>query len=334
MSSNETKKLAICDSDRTYLGLIQAYLYRKNPLDFEILTFSSVKSAIDASFDFEYEIFLVSEGIYSEDVKKVNARKTFILKEDGIKLINEYEMVSKYQSMESLVSEILEKYASDESCGSNIKCGRNRTKIVTFYSPEHHAAQSMTSIAAAQLLADKGSHVLYINLHGFSGFEELLNLNFDADITDFMYFVLKYSDKILYKLEGMKRNIRGVDYLPPALDFEDLVGIEARDWEKVLDLVAFGGDYTHIVVDLSENCQGFYEILDKSDKIYVLYNDNSLYGQASMRHFERLLEAKERDRIIKKLTPYTVPYEVTMNAQPPQNLAACEVGAYMRGVIE
>jgi hypothetical protein len=61
MKPNETKKLAICDSDRTYLGLIQAYLYRKNPLDFEILTFSSVKSAMDTSFDCEYEIFLVSE---------------------------------------------------------------------------------------------------------------------------------------------------------------------------------------------------------------------------------------------------------------------------------
>jgi hypothetical protein len=302
-------------------------------MDFEILTFNTVKSAVEASRDNEFEIFLVGEHTYDECVKNVNARKIFVLQEDGASQIKEYELVSKYQSMENLVSEILEKYAVDESCGSNIKCGKNKTSLITFYSPEHHTAQSMTALAASQILAEKGYNVLYLNLQGFSGFEELLNLSYDADITDFMYFVLKHSEKLLYKLEGMKRNIRGVDYLPPALDFSDLVEIRAEDWERALDLVMYSGDYTHIVVDLSENCQGFYEILDRSDAVYVLYNDASIYGRAALGHFRNLLEAKERNKIIDKLITYSIPCEVAMQGASPQNLASSEIGAYMRGVI-
>lgn len=334
MRPSENKKLAICDSDKTYLGLIQAYLNRKNPMDFEILTFNTVKAAIDVSEENDFEIFLVGEHTYDECVRNVNARKIFILHEDGASLIKDYEMVSKYQSMESLVSEILEKYAADEKCGSNIKCGKNRTRLITFYSPEHHTAQGMTALAASQILAEKGYNVLYLNLQGFSGFEELLNMNYDADITDFMYFVIKHSEKLLYKLEGMKRNIKGVDYLPPALDFTDLTAINADDWEKALDLVIYSGDYTHIVVDLSENCQGFYEVLDRSDTVYVLYNNYSIYGRASLGHFRHLLGAKDRNNIVDKMITYSIPYEVAMHGVSPQNLASSEIGAYMRGVIE
>jgi hypothetical protein len=333
LKSKEIKQLAICDSDTTYLALIQAYLSRKNLMDFEIRTFGTVKSAIEKSMENGFEILLIGEKTYEDDVKNIRAKKIFILQEDGESAVTEYEMVAKYQSMGNLVANVLEKYASDEKCESNIKCGRNKTSLITFYSPQHHPAQSMSALAMAQLLADKGEKVLYLNLHGFSGFEELINISYDADITDFMYFVLKHSEKLLYKLESMKRSIRGVDYLPPALDFSDLVNIKPEEWKKAIDLVLYSGDYTHIIVDLSENCQGFYEILDKSDKVYILYNDNSMYGQASLGHFMRLLRAKEWNGILDKVTTFSVPYETAMRDISPESLALSEIGVYMRGVI-
>jgi hypothetical protein len=333
LKSKEKKQLAICDRDVTYLELIQAYLNRKNLMDFEIHTFSTVEGAVDESWENGFEIFLIGEKTYNEEVKNIKAKKIFILKEDETSGVSEYEMVAKYQSMGNLVADILEKYASDEKCESNIKCGKNRTSLITFYSPEHHGAQSMSALAMAQLLADKGNKVLYLNLHGFSGFEELMGISYDADITDFMYFVLKHSEKLLYKLEGMKRSIRGVDYLPPALDFADLVNIKADEWKKALDLVLYSGDYTHIIVDLSENCQGFYEILDRSDNVYILYNDNSTYSQATLNHFKRMLQAKEWDKIIDKMITYSIPYEAIIRCTNPESLLLSEIGAYMRGVI-
>jgi hypothetical protein len=310
--------------------MISAYLNRKKLIDFEILTFDTIKAAADKSHDNIFEILLIGEKTYSDNKDLtpdlIKAKKILILQEDGISHATDYEMIPKYQSMETLVAQILEKYATDEKCKSNIKCGKNPTRLITFYSPEHHGAQSLCALSYSQLLAEKGNKVLYLNLHGFSGFEEIMNITYEADITDFMYFVLRHSEKLLYKLEGMKRNINGVDYLPPALDFSDLVGIKPEEWCKALDLVLYSGDYTDIVLDIDESCQGFYDILDRSDKVYALYNDASMYGKATFSHFKRLLELKEKTHILEKMTAFSISYEVI-------NLSATEIGAYMRGVM-
>jgi hypothetical protein len=182
-------------------------------------------------------------------------------------------------------------------------------------------------------LADRGDKVLYLNLHGFSGFEDIMNISYEADITDFMYFVLKHSEKLLYKLEGMKRNIRGVDYIPPALDFADLVSIKPEEWAKALDLVMYSGDYTDIVIDIDESCQGFYNILDRSDRVYALYNEASMYGRATFSHFKRLLEGKEKTNILDKMTAVSIPYEAIGSSLQLGNLSASAIGAYMRGVM-
>jgi hypothetical protein len=327
-------RLAICDSDTKYLENIQSYLIKINPMDFEILTFDSIANAIEQSNIREFEIFLVGESIYEETVKAVNAKKILILKENNFLQIKEYDWVVKYQSVNKLLGQVLDKYASDEACTSQIKCGKNDTSLITFYSPEHHGAQSLSALTAAQLLSEMGKNVLYLNLHSFSGFEELMNTTYDSDITDFMYFVLKRSEKLLYKLEGMKRNIRGVDYLPPAMDFQALASIKPEEWKQAFDLVMYSCEYTHIVIDISENCQGFYEILDRSQKTYILYNDNSKYGQASFNHFNNTLTIKQWNRVLDKITTFSLPYEIVSCNIELNNLVASDIGTYMKGVIE
>jgi hypothetical protein len=148
-----------------------------------------------------------------------------------------------------------------------------------------------------------------------------------------MYFVLKRSDKLLYKLESMKRNLRGVDYLPPAMDYHALANIKPEEWRQAFDLVMYSCEYTHIVVDISENCQGFYEILDRSQKAYILYNNNSKYAQASFNHFSQILTAKEWGRILERITTFSLPYEIVSRNLELNNLVNSDIGTYMKGVI-
>jgi hypothetical protein len=333
MKPTVSRHLAICDTDTSYLELMQGYLKRKNPMGFEIITFSTTVNAVTASQSDEIDILLIGEKTFDDNVKNINAKKIFILQEDGLSGIKGYDMVAKYQSAEKLIGTVLEQYALDEKCDSIVKCGKNNTTVIAFYSPEHHAAQSITALATAQLISDKGGKVLYLNLHGFSGFEELMNISYESDITDFMYFVLKHSEKLLYKLEGIKRTVHKVDYLPPALDYKDLAQIKAEDWRRALDLIIYSGDYTHIVVDLSEDCQGFYEILEMSGSIYILSNDNSTFSHAAKAHFKRLLHAKEREDILGKIIELSLPYTVMDGHLQLENLQSSTVGAYMGGIV-
>lgn len=327
------RQLAICDSDSGYLRMLQAYLQKKNPADFEILVFDTVEQALAASHEAPFEIFLVGEKTYEETVGKVSAAKVFVLQEDGLSGITGYSMVAKYQSMEQLIAQVLDEFASDDSCGSTKRRGKNRTHLICFYAPDRNKGQSAAALGAAQVLAEQGRRVLYLNLLPFTGFEELLGTTYEADVTDFLYFVLNHSDKLLYRLDSMKRTLHGVDYLPPALDYSDLLQIGVHDWEQVMDTLMYGSDYTDIVVDLSETCQGFYHIMDRSDRVYILADDKSIYGQAMLAHYKRLLKAKEYQAVLDHSIEFSLPQGWETHCENPANIALTPVGIYMKGVL-
>lgn len=329
----KAKQFAICDSDNEYIKMLQAYLQKRNPAGFEILIFDTVEKARMAAMEESFEILLVGEKIYDDNVTKINAVKVCILQEDGLKKITGYSMIPKYQSMEKLIAQVLEEFASDDNCGSVGRRGRNTTRLISLYSPERHNGQSMAALAMAQVLADMGNKVLYLNLMPFTGFEELLRTSYEADITDFMYFVLNHSEKLLYKLDSLKRCIHGVDYLPPALDYSDLLHISEGDWMRVMDLLLYSSDYTHIIVDLSETCQGFYHIMELSDRIYLLTDRLSAYSHAMLSQYRKLLKAKEYGSVLEHSVEFSLPRQWREYCTGLESIASTPVGACMKGVL-
>ncbi|MDE7205548.1 MAG: hypothetical protein K2N90_00005, partial [Lachnospiraceae bacterium] len=158
------RKLAICDKDRDYLTMLQAYLSKKSPAGFEVVVFDSVRQALLESQRECFDILLVGEEIYDTDVINIAAQKIFILQEDGLAGITGYSVVPKYQSMERMLRQVLDAFALDEECVSVESKGRTPAKLVCFYSPDRHKGQSAAALTAAQLLSYKGHKVLYIRL--------------------------------------------------------------------------------------------------------------------------------------------------------------------------
>lgn len=326
------KRLAICDKDRDYLTMLQAYLSKKNPAGFEIVVFDSIRQAVEASKEEGFAILLVGEGIYDTDVINIAAQKIFILQEDGLAGITGYSVVSKYQSMEKLISQVLEEFALDEGCISIERRGQTPARLISFYSPDRHKAQSITALTAAQLLSDMGSKTLYISMQPFSGFEELLRVKYESDITDFMYFALRHSDKLLYKLEGIKRTIHGVDYLPPALDYSDLAAINEEEWKSCVDLLLYSGGYSYIVVDLTEMCRGFYYFLEKSDRLYIL-SAKDVFSKAMYAQFEQLMKTKEIGAVLEKSVCFDLLKGWEELGSNLEQLSLSPLGAHMKGIL-
>jgi len=326
------KRLAICDKDREYLSMMQAYLLKRNPAGFEIVVFDSVKETEAASKEEAFEILLLSEGIYDTNVIKINAQKIFILRENGLAGITGYSMVEKYQSMERLIGQVLDAFALDEACISVETKGRTPTKLISFYAPDRCKVQSIMALTAAQVLSDMGNKVLYISMQPFSGFEQLFGTKYETDITDFMYFVLKHSDKLLYKLEGIKRTIHGVDYLPPALDYSDLTNIEEDEWKRCFDALLYSSDYASVVVDLTETCKGFYHFLERSDMLYIL-SENDRFSKAMHTQFEQLIREKELCAVLEKricIHPVKGWEDDSFNLE---QLSMSPLGAQMKGIL-
>lgn len=328
------KKFAICDKDQEYLKMLQAYLLKRNPTDFTILIFDTLNKALKASKEGAFEILLVGEEIYDTTVTEIDAAKVYILQEDGTKGITGYCIVAKYQSMERMIAQVLAEFALDDNCTTTNRCSRNKTSLISFYAPDRQKGQSAAALCTAELLAGEGHRVLYINLLSFSGFEELMQTSYESDITDFMYFVLNHSDKLSYKLDSLKRCIHGVDYLPPALDYADLLAIGREAWEQFLNLLLYNSDYDWIVLDLSEVCQGFYDMLEKSETIYLLTDNTTIYARAMLTHFKKLLQAKEYTKILQQITEFSLPAHWEEQCTSLEKLISSPVGIRMKGVLD
>ena len=179
------------------------------------------------------------------------------------------------------------------------------------------------------MLSNAGSKTLYLNLRAFAGFEELLHTEFEADVTDYFYFVLQYADKALYKLESMRKTLGELHYLPPALDYADLLQITEQQWEQAIDVLMDSGHYEVILLDLSEICQGFYSLLARSDKIVFLQGD-SRQSQAMKMQYQKLLEARGAVKITDKTCYRTLPENWEKECCNYERLAATRMGELMK----
>ena len=323
------KLLAVCDRDERYLQGMQEYFQRKGTADFQFVTFTTLEQVISYSHNNPVEILLIGENACDEGIEDVHAGKIYLLWENGQGTAAKYPAIPKFQSMGGIFARIMEEYAGDTSCSGGSVRSRKRTKLISFYSPDRADAQTAAALAAGQVLANAGSRTLYLNLRAFAGFEELLHTEFEADVTDYFYFVLQYADKALYKLESMRKTLGELHYLPPALDYADLLQITQKQWEQAIDILLESGNYEVILLDMSEICQGFYSLLARSDRIIFLQG-TSAQAQAMKAQYQKLLKARGEARIADRTCYSTLPENWERECCSYERLASTRLGELMK----
>lgn len=326
------KILAVCDRDERYLQGMQEYFERKGAADFHILIFSDLKQALTYSQKRKFEIFLVGENVYTEIADDIQAKKKYLLGENGQAAGRKYPVIAKFQSMGEIFAQVMEDYAADASCSGSSVLTRNKTKLISFYSPDRPDGQTAAALAAGQILSNAGNKVLYLNLRAFAGFEDLLHTEYEADVTDYFYFVLQYADKALYKLESMRKSLGGLHYLPPALDYADLLQITMEQWEQAIDILMDSGSYEVIILDLSEICQGFYSLLARSDKI-ILLQGSCEQSQAMQSQYCKLLVARGAEMIADKTQVNRLPEGWEKECGDYERLAMTRLGDQMKRML-
>lgn len=323
------KQLAVCDCDRQYCQMMQVYLLKRLE-DFDILTFESLEQAAEYGKGQTFAILLVSEALYEEKLQEIKALQTFILREDGTRAITKYPYIEKYQSMERLISSIMMNYSDNAVCScKNMK----KVKLHAFYSPVRKPEQTKAALALGQVLVKMDKKVLYLNLQAFAGWEELLQTSFTADITDLLYFAGKQDGSLAYRLQSMKQTLGGVSYLAPATDYMDLQQLSEKEWLTFLDMLTGMGEYSDIIFDLSEICQGLYRILERSDSIYSISAAQKVQSCA-IRQYKRLLEKREHSAILEKTSWLELPKKYFEEAVNMERLWTGQLGEYMKGLVK
>lgn len=326
------ERLAICDRDERYLQNMQNYLMKRLP-QFEVLTFATLHEAAEHSKRQTFAICMLSEAVYEKDLQGLQGLQIFILREDGKKEIKEYPYMEKYQSMERLIQELLNEYAEHSLRDVPVyQCHRTVTLHV-FYSPLLPREQTKAAFAMAQVLAEKKRKILYINLHAFAVCKEWMMESKAADITDLLYVAERPEGNLSVRLQSMIQRLGGVDYIAPAEDCMDLLPVTQLEWQKFMEKLIKTDEYTDIVLDLSELCQGLYYFLQAGNCIYSMCA-RTKEEQLAVEQYKKQLEKRQILGVLEKTKWMELQREWIEKIGNIERLAITPLGEYMKGLVD
>ena len=287
------KTLVIYDSDALYATRLQRFLSEREGNHFEIISFTGKEDLrkVCGADGIKPEILLVAEGCFYEQITEIGAKHIFILNETGLKRITNFANFNKYQAANVLFQQILLEYADKEEDFIPGFYGNKKAKLIGVYTPITRCFQTGISLAMAQCLGKKG-RTLYINFEQYSGFSRLFQKGYIKDLSDLAYFYSYSKDKFLYWLEGVVEHFGQMDYIPPVLTATSLLEVPKSEWVDMLNLISREAGYDYIVLDLSDNVQGIFQILDLCHKVYTITREDTV-STAKLCQFKEILESSQ-----------------------------------------
>lgn len=322
--------LGICDWEENYAYRMMEVLKTQKDIPFEVHVFTRVDSLLQFGRKEEMACLLITESAYCEEIGELHVSQIFILNESGMKTEeSHFYHISKYQSIDHIVNEILTCYEEKETAtlGRKVRTSNQKVKIIGVYTPIKRCLQTTFTMTLGQILA-RHHKTLYLNYECYSGFTHILNREFKSDITDLMYYFECIREKFVYRLGTITEQINGMDLIPPAAVYPDLMKIPGSLWKELLREMRTECDYEYILLDLSDYVNGLIEILQECDQIYTIARGDTL-ATAKMEQYERALGEGNGGQVSAKTRKLHLPVFKNIPAKFNE-LTYGELAAYIR----
>lgn len=324
---------AVCDLESSYAVNLMDYLNERKTTPFEVQAFTNVESLTAFARENPIEILLISTRAMCNEIRELPISRVIILSE-GEKLqdLEEYPFVYKYQSSDQILSEVMEYYVEDHP-EPHILSGARKTKLCGVYSPVGRTRRTSFALTLGEILAET-KQVLYLNFEEYSGFEELFDVKYRTDISDLIYFARQKEGGLVFKLNSVIQTFHELQYIPPALSPGDIRDVSGEEWIAFLQEILSFREYDVIVLDLSEQVDGLFQILKACDRIYMPVRDDMI-SRAKLAQYDKLIEMLEFHDIQEKTRRIRPPAQALLkeNGDLTQQLVWGEMGNFVRRML-
>lgn len=192
--------------------------------------------------------------------------------------------------------------------------------LIAFYTPIRRSLQTTYAMTLSHVLSRRG-RTLYLNLEGYSGFEQMYPGCYSKDISDFIYYFHHSKENNPTQTMNFIYRLGEVDMIPPVLNPANLQGITSEMWQSVLRALSESKVYDYIVLDISDFICGAFDILKMSHHIFSLKKPGER-AEAKWQQYIALLEALGLQDITLKTQEISLPHIHTL----PVSLENCETG--------
>ncbi len=325
------KILALCDSEKDYLENMTAFLKEQEDSPFELHTYTDAEKLVAFGKKEHIELLLVAESDYSYEVEHLKTGKTLLLNESGTVRGQNIRNIDKYQKAGNVWQELMESYASMLSDEEKLLFCKERAKIIGMYSPIKRCLQTSFALTLGTTLATE-KKTLYISFEHYAGWNQLLDQSVRGDLAALVYFNREKGEKFLCRLQSMTQRIGQLYYIPPVYAGQNLIYISGKEWLELIGKIAELGGYEYIILDLSENIQGTFELLSICDRIYTIIKEDEK-ARAKLAQYEELLQSFEYNEVLNKTSKQLLPHFTKLPERLEQYTRG-ELAEYIRKLIK
>ncbi len=260
--------IILADTDEKFIASLELKFVEElnDDLNLEIITdenyfnefFSQPQNAI---------VLVVSEDLYTSELKRHNINKIFVLTEsvddNGTEDL-EIEKIFKYSSPKEIYKHIV----AQSNINSGVKAEKE-TIVAMFYSASGGVGKSTLALGVSDALVKSFNKVLYINAQRINSFQYMLNNQSpipNSAISEFM----DVSGNLYGRIKHIFRNER-FDYLPPFSMALSSIGLEYSTYIEIIKSAKASKNYDVIIVDTDVTFdKEKADLITLADKVFII----------------------------------------------------------------
>lgn len=289
-------KVALLDTDKSYISKVTAALLDRYSEKLEVHSFTSAESAISGVMNYGINVLIISTDFKEEFVDKdLRCVLAYFCNSIDVDTIDGKPAISKFQRIDDLYRRILMIYS--ENSESVVFRDSEESEIILFSSPCGGTGTSSMAVAFAIYAASKGKKPIYINFECFGDTDVFFNAPGFSDMTDIIYALKSKRKNLRIKLEAaIRSDENGVQFLKSPKTSLDIMDVSTDEKLLLLSELRASGlsDLIVIDTDFSMGKDG-EELLKYANKI-VWVSDGSKSANS------KILKATEAQKILSQQT--------------------------------
>lgn len=299
-------KLAILESDQSYLNRIVTAFNTKYADKFEIYSFTDKALAL-STLDSNRIDVLVASDAFDIDITALPKRCGFAYFVDApdVDQLNDQRAICKFQKADLIYKQILSIYSENSGRVAGLKLGDDHTKVIAFSSICGGVGTSSLAAAFAVKVANQGKKVLYLNLEKYGSADVFFSGEGQFDMSDIIFALKSKKANLALKLEScVKQDHTGVCFYSQTKFALDMMELGNEEITRLISELKLIGVYDYIAVDLDFYLsKDILEILRMMNNIVIVGDGSDVSNLKIYRAYNALvaLEQNKDNSLLTKL---------------------------------
>lgn len=275
-------KVIIADNDMDYSQrLFSALEHKYSNLDLTLTDSNGFGQLLQKRV---YDIALFDISAYSPEISLKNVKLPLVLldedMDESIKLSNEIgRFIIKYQHVEVMYREMIG-FFSEMGNGQSLNSGSISSQLICFYSPAGGTGKTVISCASAEMIANRGKRVLYLDFEDIASYGLLLDAKTGKGLDEIIYQLDKGINMPMKISSLVRKSKSGVMYFDMFSNIMDVTEITDEKMSALLDTLMTADICEYIIVDMNTSLKGINHIvMDKADKIIIVETPDTMCSE-------------------------------------------------------